>query len=134
MVLMIVFSLVAVVCLAGALSSAWERWERGIVIYFLLTLLFGFASLHSAVNEVGYGRVPEEAEPFAKRLKPGVQYQFLASIRQGGTEVVFVEPYSGGITTHGLQVIRVKGGETPPEHFVLVAGKPVAVVVDKLAK
>jgi hypothetical protein len=130
----IAFSFVTVVCLVGALSSAWKKWENGIVIYFLLTLGFGFVSIHAAINEVGYGRVPEKAEPFAKRLNAGMSYQVLGSIKDGGAEVIFVKPHSGGVATTKLHALRVKEGEAPPERFTLIDGKPVAVVVDKVAK
>lgn len=39
-----------------------------------------------------------------------------------------------GFATFKLYAIRAKKGEAPPEHFTLIDGKPVAVVVDKVAK
>lgn len=129
-----IFGLLGLVFLGIAISSAWKHWWVGIIAYSAFTLIFGFVSIRAAIDVLGYGHVTKEAEPLAKRLNSGVQYQFLGSIKDGGAEVIFVKPHSGGIAPFEQYAIRVKEGEAPPEHFTLIDGKPVAVVVDKVAK
>ncbi len=132
---MVIFGLLGLVFLGVAIGSAWQQWWKGIIGYFALAFFFGFIAINSAIDIIGYGHVTENAEPFTKRLYTGVQYQVLGSIKEGGSEVLFVKPHGGGIAPSELYAIRVKEGEAPPEHFALLFdGKPVAVVVDKATK
>lgn len=84
---------------------------------FFIILVGGFAPY-----ELGQGRVPNEAEDLAKRLDAGVMYQVLSSSKNGDGHILLVKKAEKS----DLYALRVK--TIPPEHFVLVDGKPVAIV------
>lgn len=131
----IIFGVVTFICFIAAIVAAWEKWPKRMVYSFVLTLLFGAVLAFSVINEVGYGHVPKEAEPLAKRLDTGVAYEVLGFVKDGNDKVIFVKPRVEFATTK-LYALRVKENEVPPARFALIGGKPVAiaVAVNKAAK
>ena len=114
MVLLLIV-LVAVLVKEGKPFKAFLSGVLGFV--FFIILVGGFAPY-----ELGQGRVPDEAEDLAKRLDAGVMYQVLSSSKNGDGHILLVKKAEKS----DLYALRVK--TIPPEHFVLVDGKPVAIV------
>lgn len=128
---MTVLFVVTVVLSVVALISAYKKWGIGIFIYSALAIFFGIWAIKSAVENVGYGRVPEVAEPLSERLQAGIHYKVIGSIKDREDVIVFVKSYKGGTSAGRLYALRVKGAEIPPTQFTMIDGKPVAIVVNK---
>ena len=113
--LLLLMVLVAVYVKEGKSFNAFLSCVVGVGLYLILVGIV-------APRELGHGQVPAKAEDLAKRLDAGVMYQVLSSSKNGDGHILLVKKAEKS----DLYALRVK--TIPPEHFVLVDGKPVAIV------
>ncbi len=89
-----------------------------IAMVFFAVMVF-FAAPHA----LGYGHVSSSAEEYSAHLDGGATYQVISATNVGdNTYVILVKKYG----TSDFRAVRVNGA--PPELFVMIDGKPIAVV------
>lgn len=96
-------------------GSPWLSFVTAIVA------VWAFVDVLQEIKNLGVGQVPAEAEELSARLRHGIIYEVMGSIRDFADYIVLVK----NIRTLEVYAIRVKS--EPPKVFTLVAGKAVTV-------
>lgn len=102
----------------------WGPKRKNYILGAVMSAMaLAFLILYVAPEHLGVGRVPGISEQLIERLGRDRIYEVLSFTKDHGDLIILVRESDDP----QVFALRIKGPVPPPEHFVLVGGKPIAI-------